>query len=499
MVRALEFQLSNFDYSVENHFKAVDMISRLCGETETDAVEETEIQCSKSSITFLRRYNLKIIRFACETDNSQEKCDLSGITLQQFSSATVPKEGPDGGPTSLESSRDFVMYVGGSVWTLDWCPGVHERLDNHIKREIFSPPLLNAFASIWIQDGQIEEILALEKMPKGGLEKGQQKNRPVKKPQRRFSALVKRLKEGLEKANRRITQKLSACNSNLKTTAQSRRLKSKSRKGSNSDDVACPLLLTRNEDDNVSLDINSTSSTVNNQTHENSGLDTATPASGSDNVSLDINSTSSIPKDADLPRVVLCLPHLRKKLHRMRNEGLIRDLCFFSAQIQFLLEQSHGSHLKELMKRSCSFANMPFSSSGQVNSAGETCGQTLKVMPPRYHFAQNHLNLSDFEKWGWVARKKEMGVLRRELAGLSPLLLLLLLLIMSQLETPCYAVGYGKFSSFKGGSSSEPKNNLAKSNNIGAGFKRNADKDGNEIFGAEKRKVYTGPNPLHNR
>ncbi|KAL9401030.1 hypothetical protein Peur_004879 [Populus x canadensis] len=32
---------------------------------------------------------------------------------------------------------------------------------------------------------------------------------------------------------------------------------------------------------------------------------------------------------------------------------------------------------------------------------------------------------------------------------------------MSQLETPCYAVGHGKFSSFRGGSSSELKNNPA--------------------------------------
>ncbi|KAJ6921419.1 hypothetical protein NC652_015353 [Populus alba x Populus x berolinensis] len=97
----------------------------------------------------------------------------------------------------------------------------------------------------------------------------------------------------------------------------------------------------------------------------------------------------------------------------------------------------------------------------------------------------------------WVTRKKEMGVLRRELACLS-LLLLLLLLIMSLLETPCYAVGYGKFSSVKGGSRSELRNNPAMSNGVG-GHKRNANKDGNEIFGGDKRKVYTGPNPLHNR
>ncbi|KAF9679525.1 hypothetical protein SADUNF_Sadunf06G0023900 [Salix dunnii] len=47
---------------------------------------------------------------------------------------------------------------------------------------------------------------------------------------------------------------------------------------------------------------------------------------------------------------------------------------------------------------------------------------------------------------------------------------------MSQLETPCQAVGYGKFSSVKGGSGSELKNNPAMSNSIG-GLKSNANKD----------------------
>ncbi|KAB5551681.1 hypothetical protein DKX38_008992 [Salix brachista] len=47
---------------------------------------------------------------------------------------------------------------------------------------------------------------------------------------------------------------------------------------------------------------------------------------------------------------------------------------------------------------------------------------------------------------------------------------------MSQLETPCHAVGYGKFSSVKGGSGSELKNNPAMSNRIG-GLKRSANKD----------------------
>ena len=47
-----------FDESVENHFKAIDAISKLCGETcteEDDApIEESEIKRLSSSITFIR-------------------------------------------------------------------------------------------------------------------------------------------------------------------------------------------------------------------------------------------------------------------------------------------------------------------------------------------------------------------------------------------------------------------------------------------------------------
>ncbi|KAJ6725390.1 RNA polymerase III TRANSCRIPTION INITIATION FACTOR COMPLEX SUBUNIT [Salix purpurea] len=451
-------RVSTFDYSGENHFKEMDMISKLCGEVETDSVDETEIQCYKSSITFLSewklyKYNPRIIRFACEMDNSLEKCVLNGINLPQFSSATVPKERADGGASSLESCKDFVMYVGGSVWALDWCPRVHERPDNHIKREFVAisahppesyyhkigvPLTGRGIVQIWcvLNVSGDEEVLpmkksklgarynvskmdksvelnrpkgrprkkpieessrneatkALVKMPKGRPRKRpieespineamelvlakRPKGRPRKKPieespsneateeilapvneaTKENSAQVKRrgrprqnpTNESLDslgssnqyvqalsveypqdspglltiegisqnsqdeakqkckvKLKKSFTKKLS----NLKTTAQSRRLKSNARKGSDSGDVACPQLLTHNEDDKVSLDINSSSS-VNYQTDVNSGLSTALPAYGSDNVSLDINSTSYIPKDADLPRVVLCLAH----------------------------------------------------------------------------------------------------------------------------------------------------------------------------------------------
>ncbi|KAL5743685.1 hypothetical protein ACOSQ2_026801 [Xanthoceras sorbifolium] len=97
----------------------------------------------------------------------------------------------------------------------------------------------------------------------------------------------------------------------------------------------------------------------------------------------------------------------------------------------------------------------------------------------------------------WVVmRNKVMGLRRSELACLS---LLLLLLILSQLETSCCADhvnGYSRFSRFKGGSGSH---HLPVSSYGGLKGNNNVDKNGDQIFGAEKRKVYTGPNPLHNR
>ena len=83
-----------------------------------------------------------------------------------------------------------------------------------------------------------------------------------------------------------------------------------------------------------------------------------------------------------------------------------------------------------------------------------------------------------------------MGLRISQLTCLSLLLLLLLL----QLKAPCFADGSGRFSRFKGGYGAELK--PVKPH---GGFKANAGKDADEIFGADKRKINTGPNPLHNR
>ncbi|KAI9082049.1 hypothetical protein K1719_035974 [Acacia pycnantha] len=77
------------------------------------------------------------------------------------------------------------------------------------------------------------------------------------------------------------------------------------------------------------------------------------------------------------------------------------------------------------------------------------------------------------------------------------LVLFLMLLMFSQFTAPCLA-GKSRFHSFKASSASTPK---LKSFHLPPTFKADTNNkgDGQVVFGADKRKVYTGPNPLHNR
>ncbi|KAL6145625.1 hypothetical protein ACLB2K_056311 [Fragaria x ananassa] len=135
--------VSMFDDSVENHFRVMHTISELCGEAKEDEpVPETELQRLQSSTTFLRewadfKYEPRAVRFACQAPSPDEEDVISGINLRQFSSATVPQN-EAGDTSSPELSQDFVMYVGGPVWALDWCPRVHECLESHAKCEFIA-------------------------------------------------------------------------------------------------------------------------------------------------------------------------------------------------------------------------------------------------------------------------------------------------------------------------------------------------------------------------
>ncbi|EYU35152.1 hypothetical protein MIMGU_mgv1a001852mg [Erythranthe guttata] len=126
-----EIAVSEFEYSVENHFKYVDKVAKLCSHPETlDPPDQADIKRISNSITFLREwrdfnYGPRIVRFACQY-SSKEKDVIGGATLHQFSSASVPK---------VFLLKDFVMHVGGAVWALDWCPTVDCNTENHIKSE----------------------------------------------------------------------------------------------------------------------------------------------------------------------------------------------------------------------------------------------------------------------------------------------------------------------------------------------------------------------------
>ncbi|XP_015901975.2 uncharacterized protein LOC107434962 isoform X2 [Ziziphus jujuba] len=137
------FKVSLFDESVENHFRAMDTISKLCREPEEGSVDQSEIQRLSSSITFLREWKLfnyetRNVKFADEAGSPEGKNGFCGINLPQFSSATIPKkEGLSGDAASMEP-RDFVMYVGGSLWAMDWCPRIHDDPDSHVKCEFIA-------------------------------------------------------------------------------------------------------------------------------------------------------------------------------------------------------------------------------------------------------------------------------------------------------------------------------------------------------------------------
>ncbi|XP_013599658.1 PREDICTED: uncharacterized protein LOC106307291 isoform X1 [Brassica oleracea var. oleracea] len=137
--------ISVFDYSVENHLKAVDLITDLCGEGRTD-IDKTDIKRLSSSVTFLREWrhlSYEPKRFGFYDDEAAKSCepkDVKSQTLPHFSSARAPKVKIDDDESSSlgEPSKDFIMHVGGSVWALEWCPRVHENPDARAKCEFLA-------------------------------------------------------------------------------------------------------------------------------------------------------------------------------------------------------------------------------------------------------------------------------------------------------------------------------------------------------------------------
>ncbi|KAK7278639.1 hypothetical protein RJT34_23673 [Clitoria ternatea] len=139
-------RISFFNFSVENFFRDMDTIARLCGEEHYAAFsDQSEIQRMSSSVTFLRewrdfKYPSRSIKFTYGLESSEclEGKDVSATILPQFSSVSVPKKTEQPGEAKSQECRDSVMNVGGSVWALDWCPRIYEKPDCSTKCEFIA-------------------------------------------------------------------------------------------------------------------------------------------------------------------------------------------------------------------------------------------------------------------------------------------------------------------------------------------------------------------------
>uniref|UniRef100_A0A7N0UA81 Uncharacterized protein n=1 Tax=Kalanchoe fedtschenkoi TaxID=63787 RepID=A0A7N0UA81_KALFE len=135
-------QVSEFDDSADNHVKAVEAISRVCGEPQIILFRDAEIERVGSSVTFLRQwrdyaYEPRAVNFSRETQRSRGGYATDGIKLPQFSAAAVPKEtqSTSGSPNSRS---DYILYCGGPVWGLDWCPQLCQNSSAYVNCEFLA-------------------------------------------------------------------------------------------------------------------------------------------------------------------------------------------------------------------------------------------------------------------------------------------------------------------------------------------------------------------------
>uniref|UniRef100_A0A0E0Q7Q7 DML1/Misato tubulin domain-containing protein n=1 Tax=Oryza rufipogon TaxID=4529 RepID=A0A0E0Q7Q7_ORYRU len=127
-----------FDESPEVFSRAVHAISELtAGEPEPN-FPDAEVERLASSITFLREwrhlsYEPKNVSFTCDARSAPSRVDTHKINLPQFSSASVPQI------THLDDGKaktdNFVIFAGGNVWALDWCPRLCDRPHSPINCE----------------------------------------------------------------------------------------------------------------------------------------------------------------------------------------------------------------------------------------------------------------------------------------------------------------------------------------------------------------------------
>ncbi|KAI4384888.1 hypothetical protein MLD38_002978 [Melastoma candidum] len=124
-----EVKVSLFDSSVESHVRTMEAIAKICGREESEvSLEDREVIRLSSAITFLRewryfKYEPRVIKFVDSSRSYGKTSPTIEVTLPQFSAAAVPKDtSVFDEAASSDSSKDYVIHVGGPIWSLDWCP-----------------------------------------------------------------------------------------------------------------------------------------------------------------------------------------------------------------------------------------------------------------------------------------------------------------------------------------------------------------------------------------
>ncbi|XP_023005875.1 uncharacterized protein LOC111498749 [Cucurbita maxima] len=332
-----------FDHCVENHFKAIDTMAELCGDREDGVgeIDERDIQRFSSSTIFLREwryynYEPKTVKFASDSRGPEDKDADISVNLPQFSSAAFLKNGaPPEAATSLDF-RNFVMYVGGPIWALDWCPQDHERTDSLIKCEYIAvsahPPCSSyhkmgipltgrGMVQIWcvVHGTESHEaeptknsvassnLSSQPRKPRGrppGRKKNEASNLPSQ-PKRPRGRPKKKQESNDNSVERSTLQEVPTCNSDDEVLAQKKRMRRKVETKNHVDDVGTLALTENRENESNAINLQANENVIS----EYSGEDTLLCNNVSENAGLDPSSIFSIPESVALPRVVLCLAH----------------------------------------------------------------------------------------------------------------------------------------------------------------------------------------------
>lgn len=189
-----------FDESPEGFSRAVRAISELAAGEPDPCFADAEVERLASSITFLREwrhfsYEPKGVSFTYGAGSASSRDGTHKITLPQFSSASVPQvTHPKDGRDNTDSS-DFILFAGGNVWALDWCPRFYDKPCSPVNCEYLAvaahppgssyhklgmPLIGRGIIQLWCLIAPFEEVIPHQ--PMVACNKNSRRGRPRKTP-----------------------------------------------------------------------------------------------------------------------------------------------------------------------------------------------------------------------------------------------------------------------------------------------------------------------------